>query len=252
MLIKRKEFIKPENDDATIWRYMDFTKFVEVLNSGCLHFTRIDKLGDACEGSFVLFNPPRVNEIHERNKGIVEPFSSLREEVKKYYANCWHINKGESAALWKLYLKSNEGVAIKSTIRTLADILDDCPESVAMSKVFYGHRNRDVSVNEIISPKITRMSSVNTIHAITTKRLCFEHENELRILVTELWNKNGLSFTPDDEGVKIHLDLNKLIKEVYVSPDAPQWFVSLTKDVANKYGLTSNIIKSPLRDKPIW
>ena len=34
--------------------------------------------------------------------------------------NCWHINEHESAAMWDLYLKSNEGIAIQSTYQKLA------------------------------------------------------------------------------------------------------------------------------------
>ena len=41
----------PVNEKATIWRYLDFTKFVSLLDKRALFFSRTDKLGDPFEGS---------------------------------------------------------------------------------------------------------------------------------------------------------------------------------------------------------
>ena len=37
--------------DAKLWRYMDFTKFVAMLNNKALYFCRLDHLGDPFEGA---------------------------------------------------------------------------------------------------------------------------------------------------------------------------------------------------------
>ena len=37
-------------DDTVLWRYMDFTKFVSLLEKSALFFPRADKLGDPFEG----------------------------------------------------------------------------------------------------------------------------------------------------------------------------------------------------------
>jgi hypothetical protein len=42
--------LKPANENAKIWRYMDFTKFVSLLEKKALFFCRADKLGDPFEG----------------------------------------------------------------------------------------------------------------------------------------------------------------------------------------------------------
>ena len=34
----------PPSDNATLWRYMDFTKFVSLLDKSALFFVRADKL----------------------------------------------------------------------------------------------------------------------------------------------------------------------------------------------------------------
>ena len=49
----------PPPDDAVLWRYMDFTKFVSFLDKSSLFFARADKLGDPFEGA-PLQNEQRV------------------------------------------------------------------------------------------------------------------------------------------------------------------------------------------------
>src|SRR3954466_4331681 len=52
-------FVGPEDPDGFIWRYMDFTKFVDLLDSKRLFFSRGDLLGDPFECSY-----PRGNHDH--------------------------------------------------------------------------------------------------------------------------------------------------------------------------------------------
>ena len=46
----------PKNENAKIWRYMDFTKLVSLLEKRALFFCRSDKLGDPFEGSYSQAN----------------------------------------------------------------------------------------------------------------------------------------------------------------------------------------------------
>lgn len=45
-------FIEPQDQNAKIWRYIDFTKFVSLIDSQELFFARADKFDDPFEGSF--------------------------------------------------------------------------------------------------------------------------------------------------------------------------------------------------------
>ena len=47
---------KSPPDDAVLWRYMDFTKFVSLLDKRALFFVRADKLGDPFEGTITKVN----------------------------------------------------------------------------------------------------------------------------------------------------------------------------------------------------
>ena len=44
----------PDEPDSSIWRYLDFTKLVSLLETRALHFSRADLLGDPYGGSTAI------------------------------------------------------------------------------------------------------------------------------------------------------------------------------------------------------
>lgn len=114
---------------------MDFTKFVSLIDSRRLYFTRVDKFDDPFEGSWPRINVLARNEIpediHSDNReafaNAMGKMGQINKQLPKYVAvNCRHMNEHESAAMWKLYLKSNEGIAVQSSYNKLRDcIIDD-------------------------------------------------------------------------------------------------------------------------------
>src|SRR4051794_26367131 len=49
-------FTPPANLSVKIWRYIDFTKFVDLISRKALYFPDATKLGDPFEGSFPQAN----------------------------------------------------------------------------------------------------------------------------------------------------------------------------------------------------
>lgn len=107
-----------------IWRYLDLARFLDLLTSSQIYFSRIDKFEDPYEG-FVPANDDYL-------KGIAHLFNYIN---KFYYANCWHINENESAAMWKLYLDSRNGIAIQSTVNRLKKSLHYTAEKIYISEI---------------------------------------------------------------------------------------------------------------------
>ena len=99
-------FEPPSNPDIKIWRYMDFTKFVSMLENQGLFFSRADKLGDRFEGTY----PKAEFETWMKNSatigvpaGATSAHRKIMQAVRKWtVVNCWHMNDHESAAMWKL------------------------------------------------------------------------------------------------------------------------------------------------------
>lgn len=77
-------FTTPD-DKYPIWRYMDFTKFVSMLASSGVYFSRADLLGDPFEGSFSA-----------ANKGLERPSISSSKQRKTSETACptFTVNAG--------------------------------------------------------------------------------------------------------------------------------------------------------------
>ena len=103
-----------------LWRYMDFTKYVSLLASRGLFFTRADCFEDAFEGAkglrenkttwdehYLAFfrkairNPPpghkcelSDSEVEEQAKSLLLDLETAGEHQKKRtFVNCWHENR---------------------------------------------------------------------------------------------------------------------------------------------------------------
>lgn len=175
-----ESFRIPSNTNIPIWRYMDFAKFVHMLDSRQLHFSRLDKMSDPFEGTLSLAtNQPlktwfqngshSPEEAQQHAEGILRLFSSAK---LMSYVSCWHMNEYESVAMWDLY--SNKGVAVQSTYARLCASFNTEEPVARVGEVDYKDYNKDG-----IDPS-------NTFTASVTKRKSFEHERELRAVILSL------------------------------------------------------------------
>lgn len=140
---------KPALSDP-LWRYMDFSKFVATLVNRGLYRSRMDRLGDAYEG-WVPKTPREQyhgflqNEFFRRDRELRKKATELR---KRIYASCWHANDDESDAMWKLYMKSKNGIAIRTTCRSFHKALKQTPESCSLYKVDYADQTKQPNHGE--------------------------------------------------------------------------------------------------------
>ena len=229
-----KELTKP-NDDDKIWKYMDFTKFVSMLYYKSIHFKRVDKLKDPYDASISSYFV-EINATESEIKNIKE---HEKEERKKLFVNCWHINNDtDSAALWKVYMKSDEGIAIQTTVKKLVTVLEasniDLPFDLA--SVNY---NPSELPSVTTTPNGTTTWSFSVKEALFIKRPCFRYENELRVFVRFDEHKStGYDW--------YDLDINSLIESICVNPEAPNWVFLLVRDLAKSYKIEGKVYKSKI------
>jgi hypothetical protein len=257
---KHPVFKVPDDPKIRIWRYMDFTKFVSMLDLNSLYFSRSDLLGDSFEGSFprqnVLLRPIAYKEIEdkykEKNLHVVSPAtgkkmtfiefqSYMHEWLRKWtFVSCWHINEHESAALWKIYSSSHEAIAIQSRFELLRANL---PSNIFIGEVIY------IDYDNAVIPEN------NTMWPFVHKRTSFSHERELRALFQDLPVDNNsipVGKINNDSGKGIAVNLDSLIENVYVSPSSQIWFRSVVESVMRKYGLEKEIRTSSLDAGPLF
>jgi len=240
-------FEKPEDENAKIWRYMDFTKFISLLDKSALFFARADTLNDPFEGSYSKANIQLRPEIYKNGippKALEDASKFYKFNTKCTVINCWHLNEHESAAMWRLYLKSNEGIAIVSTFNRLKDCFKAGNHNIHIGKVKYIDYEKDW------------LPEGNTFYPFVHKRKSFEHEQELRAVIQEHSYKKsgGIDWfkPPFDDGIYVQVDLNVLIDKIYLAPTSPQWLFKLVISVTRKYGLDQEVLQSSLDDVPVY
>ena len=220
-------------DDAKLWRYMDFTKFVSLLDQQALFFARGDLLDDPFEGTLLKAN--------------VAYWDIFRKSRPSALINSWHENDHESAAMWKLYAKDSAGIAIRTNFRKFTRSLID---------------NQDISVGRVkYDPPEKSPSSL--IDPFFYKRPSFSHEREVRAIIQSAahyllgdypasLNIADSAFSFSGRGTYARVDLSELVQEVVTSPYADDWFHELAQSLAQRYGLTASVRRSSLSDQPTW
>ncbi|MCG7337163.1 DUF2971 domain-containing protein [Sporosarcina sp. ACRSM] len=246
--------------NAKLWRYMDFAKLVSLINNHSLYLCRSDMFKDIFEGKIIGFKVDDMRESLERiasneyifedetikfegkdKQDLLEKAEEFTEQIysdseyqrKNTFINCWHLNEYESAAMWDLYLKSDEGVAIQTTFDRLKNSINGCEQEIYIGKVNY--------------IDFTRESNFfgNVFEPFFSKRISFAHEQEVRLLYAGHHDAKPLK-DEDIYGVNIKVDLSELVESIYVSPDASQWFVEIVEAVIKKFNINANIIHSDL------
>jgi hypothetical protein len=237
-------FQAPADRNIKVWRYLDFTKYVSMLSSQNLFFSRSDLFADPYEGATSHANirlRPAVYKDSKIPKQAFDQMAKLAEWTRQWtYINCWHMNEYESAAMWKLYAQTNEAVALQSTYEKLRYCL---PEKVFVGVVHY------------IDYENEWLPEGNSMWPFVHKRKSFEHERELRALIQDLpqTDKGIQTGLPNQEfGCEVSIELNKLIEAVYVSPESPKWFLELVKNVTKKYDFNFEVHQSLLAKTPVY
>ena len=260
-MYKEHPSFDPPADAAVLWRYLDFTKFVSLLDKRALFLARADKLMDPFEGSFPRGDVARhIESFQETIKLLQEnlPYSLeesghpvldfVRESRKFTLISCWHESSHESAAMWRLYTGEQDGIAIKSDFQSLAKSFT-CENDIFVGKVKY------------IDYDSASISDSNALAPFLYKRDSFEHEKEVRAINWDLPIPSPITLencTPDfstplhEVGAYRQVDVSRLVQEVIVAPYAADWFKELIQSAAVLYGLKVPVRRSFLADEPAW
>jgi hypothetical protein len=234
--------VKPKFSSAKIWRYIDFTKFVSLLDKSALFFSRADKLGDPFEGSHPKENISIRAEIYKKEIPLTY-VSSIYKLLREFtVVNCWHMNEYESAAMWNLYASSEEGIAIQSSFQRLKDSFTDRENDIFIGVVQYIDYDKERILDDPLS---------SFVH----KRKSFSHENELRAVIQKLPPEAISSRTkrPFDDGLYVLVDLEFLIDKIYLAPTSPRWLLELVISTLGKYNLgKKEVHQSSLDEKPFY
>ncbi len=227
-MYKKNDNIKlPEDPDTIVWKYLDLSKFLDLLMSRKLFMSRSDKFEDQYEGTFSEPTYEEIKRLSENNPEFLDYYKSHREKV---VVSSWHINEYESFAMWQIFTQNNEGLAIQSTIGRLQKALK--PE-INYSQ-FIGEVN-------YIDYKKEYIPFDNMFFPFMFKRKSFQYEREVRI-ISDL-SENNIKI---NDGLKIDVDITQLIEKIYIHPKSENWYKKLVIDLVSKLDYTIEIEKSDL------
>lgn len=186
----------PVAKSSTLWRYLQFEKFVSLLETKCLYHARLDCLGDPFEGSVTAPYASQRDSGESPNYMPIpelEPANNKRRTLVQY-ATCWHRSEDESPAMWKLYSQEDKGVAVVTTFQRLAESVDTSSvrHAILGPVEYFDYSTDDMSY----SLGLTGRPGFSKQHV-------FEHEKEVRGMVDFTENyPEELSKMPTDEHIE--------------------------------------------------
>ncbi len=227
----------PEQADPgdELWRYIDFTQFVSLLENQEMWLSSVAHFFDPFEGALP---EEAVSDLADRlSNGIEDPeqIVKVQYDALRYmtYASCWHQRDRETAAMWQLYDEKGKEVAIRTTVADLRAALPDWLDFTT-GRVNYEEYDE------------TGDFAANRVSPFFHKRPSFRHEKEYRIVVSEFEVADGARLDSEyinkidretPNGKAIPVDVESLIQKIVISPVAGGWVKPLVEDVAETYAL---------------
>jgi Protein of unknown function (DUF2971) len=227
MYLNNQNIKLPDDPATVVWKYLDLSKFLDLLLSQKLFMSRSDKFEDQYEGTFSEPTYEEIKKLSINNPEFLQYYKSHREKVA---VSSWHINEYESFAMWQIFTQNSEGLAIQSTVERLKKALDS-------------EKNHEQYIGEVnyIDYKKEYIPFDDLFFPFLFKRKSFQYEREVRIISDVSQSNIKLN-----DGLKINVDINQLIEKIYIHPKSENWYKNLVIELVSKLGFDFTIEKSDL------
>ncbi len=240
--------------ETPIWRYIDLAKLQSLVATRALYFASARQFLDKFEGSITK----RDYEFHVHSVERIAPDTDLlafmvgsasqafQELTRLTKICCWHMNPHESLAMWQLYLRDGCGVAIRSTIRRLAESLGEFrlkpeyqAETVWLGSVRY------------IDYKAGTIAGDSMLGRFFSKRASYAFEREYRAVISlRLAEEYGCDVP--DEGILVPVDVAQFLERIHIAPGMDTALVKRVRDLLRTHGLNTPVTQSDLDDAPLF
>jgi hypothetical protein len=230
MYIKDEHIQLPDDPNTVVWKYLDLSKFLDLLLTRQLFMSRSDKFEDQHEGTFSEPTFKEIQKLSENNPDFLKFYKKHREKV---VISSWHINEYESFAMWQIFTQKHEGLAIQSTLGRLQ-------KALAPERDF----NQYIGEVNYIDYRKEYIPFDNGFFPFLFKRQSFQYEREVRI-ITDASSRH----ITIDNGLKIDVDLNMLVERIYIHPKSENWYQNLVIGLVKQLGFSFDIQKSDLESE---
>lgn len=197
------------SDDTVLWRYMAFDRLQQLLETGQIWLARVDQFDDPLEGTLtdgeIWFDPPADEHPQQLRDVTADPLAQMMRNTA--YVQCWCMG-AESMAMWDLYGKTQDSVAVTTTVGQLRRQLSKDTRCVYIAEVEYVDWS---------APRVLGCA----FDLVLRKLNGYEHESEVRLF---FWNTAGVRadgiYFPDQlpKGLTFSVDLKELIHAIWIGP----------------------------------
>jgi hypothetical protein len=262
MAITKYKNLQDADLDKIVWRYLTFAKYISLLAYGAIWFSKLNILIDKDEGAMPAIPAAEMRAEHQARKHLFDP--SLHEQLDNMNSknvedgreltvvNCWFEDERESEEMWDRYA-GTDGIAIKSTIRALAEHIFCDPRLSVIGRVQYVD----------LSKHLMSHYEANQAHERAyVKGLSFSGEREIRITTMNFRgpacvNMDGTIPRPEEyegprannfqnPGIFIKTNTARLIHGTVVHPGASVWFELLVRHLARQSRIGGPVTRSTL------
>lgn len=276
-----------EEENLYLFRYMDSWKLYDFLESKAIYFSRADELLgydkdegflSDCESQYyldTLYGNGMYDFLYANHNGMriqvgdytmtwnrVIDIANIQKNSRKnfdafknwIFINCWNIGKYESDLMWHRYTKSQDSIAITTTLDKLKIANESCPKAVYCKKIDY--LTPDVATYKERVEKYFRglPKLFLIIRLFFDKKIEFRHDDELRLIYVDTETFSGDS-TAIYEGIglteykvektyhKLDFDPALIIDKIILHPKASKKFKEELLEKLNNLGYQDLIPK---------
>jgi hypothetical protein len=243
--VKLYEKVNQPKDNSLLWRYMSLDKFINMISTRQLFFSRLDKFPDQLEGTMPIKNKAKIaadiKELPFTSHSEAIQYSDREEILVNSYrgftlANCWSKYDAESLALWKIYLDGAKyGIAIQTSYDKLKKYVPSQTKDILFGEVEY----------------VDELDSIQQQTISLRKIPPYAFENEVRAVIFNQFSEEGprKGFPKYKYGLSVHVDIENLIEYIYMPPLSPKWYEETVSDVIQKYGYNFSLVPSEIKEK---
>lgn len=237
----------PTSPKRNLWRYMKIERFQELLSTSKLYFAAVSEFDDLFEGAISYRTEGRKHPYD-----LIPGFSSVEEDAMDNHfrelawqtkASCWHLSGHECAAMWQIYAPMNKGVAVVSTVGGLMTALGEYVVSTS-----WGRESIRIGRVKYRNYRKNPLKRGDLFYRFLHKRIYYRFEKEVRAIIPlRLAAESGERILKS--GVQVKVDLNKLIKRVFVAPGQSE-LIPDVKNVLTSVGLDVPVTPSKMDGIP--
>ena len=242
-------------------RYMDIEKFKLLLQNG-LRLARADMFvkDDPFEGEFTEQIYSISHQVSKEDNGKRTYFSeTLKNEVERIrkhaFISSWALGTSESVAMWRLYGRSKDSVAIKTSVGQIKNEIElvlqgASSETNLLAKYMKKQIVKIRYIDHRTHEDAKKLFNISDAQILFYKNVGYRYEEEIRILFdASEQGRDGIAERAGDSCL-IAINPKKIIHEILVSPFACNCFFQSVKSEAKKYNISERVKWSDLKFVP--